>query len=65
VSALPDATALGAAALARLGTDPALGADQALPEWRPAAVYEPRIPADRAAEHRARFRAAVAALPGS
>ncbi|TWV56526.1 carbohydrate kinase [Streptomyces misionensis] len=65
VSALPDATALGAAALARLGTDPALGADEALPPWQPAAVYEPRIPADRAAEHRARFRAAVAALPGS
>ncbi|MFF7404022.1 FGGY family carbohydrate kinase [Streptomyces murinus] len=65
VSALPDATALGAAALARLGADPALGIADALPEERPAAVYEPRIPADLAAERRARFRAAVAALPGS
>ncbi|RRQ82575.1 FGGY family carbohydrate kinase [Streptomyces griseofuscus] len=65
VSALPDATALGAAALARLGADPALGIAEALPEERPAAVYEPRIPADLAAERRARFRAAVAALPGS
>ncbi|EST35429.1 FGGY family carbohydrate kinase [Streptomyces roseochromogenus] len=62
VSALPDATALGAAALARLGADPALGVEQALPDWKPAAVYEPRISADQAAERRARFRTAVAAL---
>ncbi|MFI6353831.1 FGGY family carbohydrate kinase [Streptomyces sp. NPDC050743] len=65
VSALPDATALGAAALARLGADPTLGVEQALPDWKPAAVYEPRITADQAAERRAGFRAAVAALLGS
>ncbi|MGW7823189.1 FGGY family carbohydrate kinase [Streptomyces puniciscabiei] len=65
VSALPDATALGAAALARLGADRTLGVEQALPDWKPAAVYEPRITADRAAERRAGFRAAVAALLGS
>ncbi|MER6381182.1 FGGY family carbohydrate kinase [Streptomyces sp. NPDC001127] len=65
VSALPDATALGAAALARLGADPGLGVDQALPDWKPAAVYEPRSTADQAAERRARFRTAVAALLGS
>ncbi|WP_369393665.1 FGGY family carbohydrate kinase [Streptomyces sp. CG1] len=64
VSALPDATALGAATLARLGADPALGVGQALPDWKPAAVYEPRISADQAAERRARFRTAVAALLG-
>ncbi|MEU0051016.1 FGGY family carbohydrate kinase [Streptomyces sp. NPDC006184] len=64
VSALPDATALGAAALARLGADPALSVEDALPDWKPATVYEPRIPADRAAERRARFRGAVAALLG-
>ncbi|MFI0806509.1 FGGY family carbohydrate kinase [Streptomyces echinatus] len=64
VSALPDATALGAAALARLGADPALGVEDALPDWKPAAVYEPRIPAGRAAERRAGFRTAVAALLG-
>ncbi|KUN02830.1 carbohydrate kinase [Streptomyces yokosukanensis] len=64
VSALPDATALGAAALARLGADPALGVEEALPDWKPAAVYEPRISADQAAERRARFRTAVAALLG-
>lgn len=62
VSALPDATALGAAALARLGADPALGIEDALPDGTPAAVYEPRIPADQAAERRAGFRTAVAAL---
>ncbi|MFF4692101.1 FGGY family carbohydrate kinase [Streptomyces sp. NPDC001307] len=65
VSALPDATALGAAALARLGADRTLGVEQALPDWKPAAVYEPRITADQAAEHRAGFRGAVAALLGS
>jgi glycerol kinase len=65
VSALPDATALGAAALARLGADRTLAVEQALPDWKPAAVYEPRISADQAAEHRARFRTAVAALLGS
>ncbi|MEV5145331.1 FGGY family carbohydrate kinase [Streptomyces sp. NPDC052727] len=62
VSALPDATALGAAALARLGADPGLSVADALPDGKPAAVYEPRIPADQAAERRAGFRAAVAAL---
>ncbi|MET8771809.1 FGGY family carbohydrate kinase [Streptomyces sp. NPDC004658] len=62
VSALPDATALGAAALARLGADPGLSVADVLPDGRPAAVYEPRIPADQAAERRAGFRAAVAAL---
>ncbi|OIJ99931.1 carbohydrate kinase [Streptomyces sp. MUSC 14] len=62
VSALPDATALGAATLARLGADPALGVDLALPDGGPAVVYEPRIGADRAAERRAGFRTAVRAL---
>ncbi|MES9520487.1 FGGY family carbohydrate kinase [Streptomyces capoamus] len=62
VSALPDATALGAAALARLGAQPGLSVEDALPGWEPAAVYEPRISADRAAERRAGFRGAVTAL---
>ncbi|UFR00926.1 carbohydrate kinase [Streptomyces sp. Go40/10] len=62
VSALPDATALGAATLARLGAQPGLNVEDALPDGKPAAVYEPRIPAGQAAERRARFRAAVAAL---
>ncbi|MCP9211049.1 FGGY family carbohydrate kinase [Streptomyces sp. NEAU-Y11] len=63
VSALPDVTALGVAAAARLGLDPGLEVERAVPAWEPSAVYEPRIGPDRAAERLARFRAAVAALP--
>ena len=62
VSPLPDATALGAGALARLGADPGLTPADVLPDGKPAAVYEPRVPAGRAAERRSAFRAAVAAL---
>ncbi|MGW7365861.1 FGGY family carbohydrate kinase [Streptomyces sp. NPDC054841] len=59
VSALPDATALGVGAVARLGLDPGLTVEAAVPEWKPAAVYEPRIPAGQAEERLALFRAAV------
>ncbi|MBG0850878.1 carbohydrate kinase [Streptomyces spinoverrucosus] len=62
VSALPDATALGAGALARLGAEPELTLADALPDWKPAAVHEPRISADEAAERLAAFRREVAAL---
>ena len=62
VSALPDATALGVGALARLGADPALTLPSALPPTGPTTVYEPRVTADEAASRRARFRAAVDAL---
>ncbi|MFI9155054.1 FGGY family carbohydrate kinase [Streptomyces sp. NPDC053367] len=62
VSALTDATALGAGVLARLGAEPGLTLPEALPEWRPSAVYEPRITADVAAERLGAFRSAVAAL---
>jgi glycerol kinase len=62
VSALPDATALGVGALARLGADPDLTLAEALPHWKPAAVYEPRITADEAAARLAVFTAAVTAL---
>ncbi|MER5360656.1 FGGY family carbohydrate kinase [Streptomyces sp. NPDC002785] len=62
VSALPDVTALGVGAVARLGLDPRLPLRQAVPEWKPAAVYEPRIGADEAAERLAGFRAAVQTL---
>ncbi|KUN23279.1 carbohydrate kinase [Streptomyces antibioticus] len=62
VSALPDATALGVAALARLGTEPGQKVTEVLPEWRPSAVYTPRITSDQAAARRARFRAEVTAL---
>ncbi|WP_030763221.1 FGGY family carbohydrate kinase [Streptomyces sp. NRRL F-2664] len=62
VSALPDATALGVGAVARLGLDPSLTVQEAVPEWKPAAVYEPQAAAGNAAERRARFRTAVSAL---
>ncbi|GGZ40185.1 carbohydrate kinase [Streptomyces inusitatus] len=62
VSALPDATALGVGALARLGLDPRLTTEQAVPAWRPSAVYEPRISAAEAAERLGRFRTEVTAL---
>ncbi|MFI8435292.1 FGGY family carbohydrate kinase [Streptomyces sp. NPDC079020] len=62
VSALPDVTALGIGAVARLGLDPDLPVREAVPTWEPAAVYEPRITADEAAERRAGFRAAVDTL---
>lgn len=62
VSALPDATALGVAAVARLGHSAGLPVHEAVPAWKPSAVYEPRITADEAADRRGRFRAAVAAL---
>ncbi|MDQ0792618.1 FGGY family carbohydrate kinase [Streptomyces sp. B1I3] len=62
VSALPDVTALGAGAVARLGLDPHLSVGQATPRWKPSAVYEPRIGPDEAAARLAHFRAAVDTL---
>ncbi|WJV44972.1 FGGY family carbohydrate kinase [Streptomyces flavofungini] len=62
VSALPDVTALGVGAVARLGLDPRLTLRDVVPDWRPAAVYEPRIGADEAAARREAFRAQVAVL---
>jgi glycerol kinase len=61
----PNATALGAAAFARLAVEPALELPEAILGWTPADSYEPTWSADRAAEFRARWRAAVSvALPG-
>ncbi|MEU6351825.1 FGGY family carbohydrate kinase [Streptomyces sp. NPDC047072] len=62
VSALPDATALGVGALARLGVDAGLDVAEVLPEWKPAAVYEPRVSAEEAGERLGGFRAAVEGL---
>ncbi|MER5895775.1 FGGY family carbohydrate kinase [Streptomyces sp. NPDC001876] len=62
VSALPDLTALGAGAVARLGLDPHLPLREAVPEWKPSAVYEPRIGPDEAAVRLDGFRAAVDTL---
>jgi len=52
----PDATALGVAALARLGAGAAGSAEEAIGSWQPAAVYEPRISAGEASERLARWR---------
>ncbi|MFI2410460.1 FGGY family carbohydrate kinase [Streptomyces sp. NPDC018947] len=46
------ATPLGAAALARCALEPALGLEEAVGDWRPTTVYEPRWSADRAQEFR-------------
>ncbi|UGQ11353.1 carbohydrate kinase [Yinghuangia sp. ASG 101] len=57
------ATPLGAAALARCALDPALGLKEAVGDWRPTTVYEPRWSRDRAEEFRGRW--ARAARPGA
>ncbi|MEU5996251.1 FGGY family carbohydrate kinase [Streptomyces sp. NPDC047197] len=62
VSALPDVTALGVGAVARMGLDPKLTVRDAVSRWRPATVYEPKIDATRAAERIGGFRAAVDTL---
>jgi glycerol kinase len=63
VLASPDATALGIAALARLGAGVARDPAAAVGPWTPAAVYEPHLPADVAEARLQRWRrAAEAAL---
>jgi glycerol kinase len=60
----PHATALGAAAAARLSIDPTLRLEDAVAAWTPTMTYEPRWSRDRATEYRHRWRAAViASLP--
>ncbi|OON82859.1 FGGY family carbohydrate kinase [Streptomyces tsukubensis] len=57
------ATALGAAALARLSLDPALSPREALGHWEPVSVYEPAWSADRAAHFRRTWETAAEAAP--
>ncbi|WP_256863178.1 FGGY-family carbohydrate kinase [Microbispora sp. GKU 823] len=57
----PHATALGAAALARLAVTPSLAVADAVPAWAPATTYEPRWPAERAEEFMTRWRRGVRA----
>jgi glycerol kinase len=52
----PHATALGVAALARLGTGTARTPADAVGTWQPAAVYEPHISADEAESRLQRWR---------
>ena len=62
VCRVPDATALGVAALARIGTGQAAGPEQAVGPADVEAVIEPGIGADEAADRMARFQAALAAI---
>ena len=57
----PNATALGVAALARLGIGDLEGGTRLARRWTPVATYEPRIGPDEAAARLARWRAAAAA----
>ena len=57
-----DATALGVAALARLGAGGASDPAEAVGEWRPSAVFEPQLSTPRAGELLGRFTAAAEAL---
>jgi glycerol kinase len=57
----PDATALGAAALARIGMGQAGGLDQAVGPADVEVVIEPRIGTDEAAQRIAGFEAALQA----
>lgn len=58
------ATALGAAAAARLAVDDSLTPVEAIGSWQPEGRYEPRWSADRATEHLARWTTALeASLP--
>ena len=57
------ATALGAAACARLALEPGIDVAEAVGTWTPEHTYEPEWPADRAAEFLARWtRAAESVL---
>lgn len=55
------ATPLGAAALARCALDPALSLDEAVGDWQPTTVYEPRWSAERAEEFRTTWARAATA----
>lgn len=58
------ATALGAAACARLAMNPGLSLADAVADWTPATTYEPRWSPDRAAEFRHHWTSAAhATLP--
>ncbi|TRW88397.1 carbohydrate kinase [Mycolicibacterium sp. 018/SC-01/001] len=60
----PHATALGAAACARLATDPGLAVTDAVGAWTPQRTYEPQWPAGRAADFLSRWRRTVEETSG-
>jgi glycerol kinase len=53
------ATALGAAALARLALDPSLSPSEVVGGWVPSATYEPIMSADQAGHHLASWHTAI------
>ncbi|MBL7258839.1 FGGY family carbohydrate kinase [Paractinoplanes lichenicola] len=55
----PHATALGAAACARVALDPAVSIADVVGGWSPVATYEPVWPAERAADYLARWHAVL------
>jgi glycerol kinase len=57
-----DATALGAGALARLGSGAATTPAEAVGDWKSVAVFEPKLGAPAAEEYLARWEAAAHAL---
>ena len=57
-----DATALGVGAFARLGSGAAATPREAVGDWAPAGVFEPKLPAEQAEEQLARWHAAALAL---
>ncbi len=57
-----DATALGVGAFARLGWDAATTPEEAVGEWLPEQVFEPKLGADEAGERLARWEVAAASL---
>jgi glycerol kinase len=57
-----DATALGVGAFARLGSRGASTPREAVGDWAPSAVFEPKMSADEAHQHLARWHASALAL---
>jgi glycerol kinase len=57
-----DATALGIGAFARLGSGAAKTPEEAVGNWEPEQVFEPRMPADEARGRLARWEAAASTL---
>jgi glycerol kinase len=64
VCRVPDATALGVAALARLGLGLVTTLDEAVGPASVERVIEPRMTADQAADRLAQFEAALALVAG-
>jgi glycerol kinase len=60
----PNATALGAAGFARLGSRAESSADEAIGHWTPSAVYEPQVSGDEASTRLENWRRTAEATVG-